>query len=112
MSEFIMLCSLLPQNKSLADPLLGNPTGTGHRNAGHTLGEMRASAALSEASLGKLYCATAYLGDERSCVDAKGDMRVASAAPDCSHQKNAFLSTAGNLTNSNKRAIRAIKKGT
>ncbi len=41
-----------PQDKSLADPLLGNPTGTGRRNAGHTLGEMRASAAQSQASVG------------------------------------------------------------
>lgn len=41
-----------PQNKSLADPLLGNPTGIGRRNVGHTLGEMRASAALPEAALG------------------------------------------------------------
>jgi hypothetical protein len=39
-----------PQEKSLADPLLGNPTGTGRRNAGHTLGEMRASATQSEAA--------------------------------------------------------------
>jgi hypothetical protein len=41
-----------PQDKSLANPLLGNPTGTGRRNAGHTLGEMRASAAQSESALG------------------------------------------------------------
>jgi hypothetical protein len=41
-----------PQDKSFADPLLGNPTGTGRRNAGHTLGEMRASAAQSDATPG------------------------------------------------------------
>src|SRR5450755_934115 len=37
--------AVYPQDKSLADPLIGNPTGTGNRNSGHTLGEMRASAA-------------------------------------------------------------------
>ncbi len=37
-----------PQNKSIADPLLGNPTGTGNRNSGHTMGEVRASAARSQ----------------------------------------------------------------
>jgi hypothetical protein len=36
-----------PQDKSIADPVLGNPTGTGRRNAGHTMGEVRASAAQS-----------------------------------------------------------------
>jgi hypothetical protein len=50
-----------PQDKSLADPLLGNPTGTGRRNAGHTLGEMRATAAQSEASLGSNGTASAAM---------------------------------------------------
>jgi hypothetical protein len=50
-----------PQDKSLADPLLGNPTGTGRRNSGHTLGEMRASAAQTESSLGGAGTASAAL---------------------------------------------------
>jgi hypothetical protein len=29
-----------PNDKSLADPLLGNVTGNGERNVGHTLGEV------------------------------------------------------------------------
>ncbi len=41
---FLWIASLAwavwPYNKSLADPLLGNVTGTGERNAGHTLGEV------------------------------------------------------------------------
>jgi len=41
-----------PQNKSFADPLLGNPTGTGRRNAGHIVGEIRASAGRSDPYLG------------------------------------------------------------
>ena len=36
--------AIFPGNKSLADPLLGNPTGLGGRNVGHTLGEVNASA--------------------------------------------------------------------
>ena len=35
-----LVWAVWPYNKSLADPLLGNVTGTGERNAGHTLGEM------------------------------------------------------------------------
>ena len=47
-----LVWAVWPQEKSLADPLLGNPTGTGSRNVGHTLGEMRASAARTEAAGG------------------------------------------------------------
>jgi hypothetical protein len=43
-----------PQDKTLADPLLGNPTGTGRRNVGHTLGEMQASAAQKRDPLDEL----------------------------------------------------------
>ena len=37
-----MVWAIYPGNKSLADPLLGNPTGLGARNVGHTLGEVGA----------------------------------------------------------------------
>ena len=36
--------AIFPGDKSLADPILGNPTGVGTRNVGHTLGEVSASA--------------------------------------------------------------------
>src|SRR5208283_4753303 len=39
--------AVYPQEKSLADPLIGNPTGIGTRNAGHTLGEVAAGNAQS-----------------------------------------------------------------
>ena len=39
--------AVYPTNKSLADPVLGNPTGLDGRNAGHTLGEVSASAGQS-----------------------------------------------------------------
>lgn len=39
-----LVWAIYPKNKSLADPLLGNPTGLGSRNVGHTLGEVSASA--------------------------------------------------------------------
>lgn len=40
----VFVGAIFPRNKSLADPFLGNPTGTGDRNAEHTLGEVRATA--------------------------------------------------------------------
>jgi hypothetical protein len=43
-----LVWAVYPQEKSLADPLLGNPTGTGTRNAGHTMGEFSASKAQSD----------------------------------------------------------------
>jgi Superinfection immunity protein len=43
-----LVWAIYPQNKSLADPVLGNPTGLGNRNSGNTLGEVRASATQSE----------------------------------------------------------------
>ncbi len=36
--------AIYPENKSLADPLLGNPTGLNSRNVGHTVGEVQAAA--------------------------------------------------------------------
>lgn len=45
-----LVWAMYPQNRSLADPILGNPTGTGTRNVGDTLGEMRASMSPSEAA--------------------------------------------------------------
>jgi Superinfection immunity protein/Short C-terminal domain len=35
--------AVFPSNRSFADPVLGNPSGAGNRNAGHTLGEVNAS---------------------------------------------------------------------
>jgi len=39
-----LVWAIYPGNKSLADPILGNPTGLDGRNVGHTLGEVSASA--------------------------------------------------------------------
>lgn len=36
--------AIYPENKSLADPILGNPTGLKDRNVGHTVGEVQAAA--------------------------------------------------------------------
>lgn len=35
-----LVWSVWPDNKSLADPIIGNVTGEGERNIGHTLGEI------------------------------------------------------------------------
>ena len=39
-----LVWAIYPKNKSLADPVLGNPTGLGNRNSGNTLGEIRQNA--------------------------------------------------------------------
>ena len=36
--------AIFPKDKSLADPILGNPTGLNGRNVGHTVGEVQAAA--------------------------------------------------------------------
>jgi hypothetical protein len=38
-----LIWAIYPQEKSLADPVLGNPTGTGTRNVGHTLADLGAA---------------------------------------------------------------------
>ena len=35
--------AVFPRERSLADPVLGNPIGTGNRNVGHTIGEVNAA---------------------------------------------------------------------
>jgi hypothetical protein len=41
--------AVFPRERSLADPVLGNPIGTGNRNAGHTIGEVNANIIRSNA---------------------------------------------------------------
>ena len=43
-----LVWAVYPQEKSLADPFLGNPTGTGGRNVGHTLAEVGSARAQTE----------------------------------------------------------------
>jgi len=38
-----LVWAIYPQGKSIADPVLGNPTGLGSRNVGHTLADVRAA---------------------------------------------------------------------
>ena len=42
-----MVWAVYPQERSLADPVIGNPTGTGERNVGHTMAEVRAASGTS-----------------------------------------------------------------
>ena len=39
-----LIWAIYPKDKSLADPVFGNPTGLGNRNSGNTLGEIRQNA--------------------------------------------------------------------
>lgn len=44
-----LIWAIYPSNRSLADPVLGNPTGTGTRNAGHALADVAAAQAQAQA---------------------------------------------------------------